>query len=53
MTLQEAAGVFKSDVDKWTDHYLKAQKENPENWPDNMNEADWFEQFMFFCMSGK
>lgn len=29
---------------RWTEQQ-KDESENPENWPDELNEADWLEQF--------
>lgn len=54
MKLEQAANLFKSDVDKWVQYYLASQKEQGiDGWPEDMDEADWFEQFLFFCSSGK
>jgi len=39
---------IQTQLSEFTQWYLTASKDDPENFPSHMSEAEWFEQFMMF-----
>ena len=45
MTLNEFVEHLKLQVDHFEKTYKKGMEVDPENWPAEMDAADWFDQF--------
>ncbi len=45
-TLDDAVVRMHKDVEEFAKHYRSMQAVEPDNWPSEMNAADWDEQFM-------
>lgn len=48
MTLEEFRLSLIGSVEKFVKDWESSQVDNPDMFPDSMNEADWDEQFLFF-----
>lgn len=48
MSLDSFIRLVHVDAEKFKEHWLKNQKKNPANWPKNLGEGDWWEQFVTF-----
>lgn len=53
MTLEEFIAEMKKDIDKFEVNWRKQNVAKPEHWPMEMNEGDWYEQFLMFEASGE
>lgn len=51
MTLDEFKATLLEDIDAFVINHKKGHEENPEVWPLEMDEGDWFDQFLI-SMSG-
>lgn len=48
MKLDDFINILLEDVSKFKDFYLEGHKENPEEFPLELEEGDWLEQFLMF-----
>ncbi len=53
MTLEEFKSTMKADLDRFVQHYEAGHATDPQNWPAQMGEGDWYDQFLIFMGFGE
>ena len=53
MTLEQFIGECRDDVDRFKAMWDANQTKQPEAFPGQMNEGDWFDQYLIFLQSNK
>lgn len=48
INLTEFSSIMQESLLKFNKEWEKGLKENPEYWPEIMNEGDWYDQFLIY-----
>ena len=48
MTLEDFKKQAVIDIEKFVNEWEKGKIEHPDHYPDEMEEGDWFDQFLIF-----
>lgn len=48
MNLEEFSEIAKADIDRFVANWRKGVKKEPDMWPLDLPEGEWFEQFLAF-----
>ena len=51
MNLKKFAEICKGEVDQFEKEWVLNKKKNPECFPDELSEGEWFDQFLAFLTS--
>lgn len=51
MTVDEYRHELLACVEHFVDHWRAEMKKNPSQWPKEMDEGEWYEQFLMFMSS--
>jgi len=48
ISLDQFTAITKNEVEAFKNHWGAERSKDPKNWPLEMSEGDWFEQFLAF-----
>ena len=52
-TLEAFVAIMKADIDRFAANWRAQHAAKPEEWPLQMNEGDWYDQFLMYESSGE
>ncbi len=53
MNLIEFKNTINKDIEDFTKMWEEGKRENPQHFPNEMNEGDWLDQFLIFLNTEK